>query len=130
MTARLSPQRFAERHPIGTTMVVDETRAMGFINPVFWVGVITEHWRSPLCPDAVAGLPVLRLAVKPAAARLTEWWTIGKGYQRDQQYVVPLDEARSRFGDQPEFQPVPLCGLCGSGLDRSTGGHPWGDEHD
>lgn len=129
MTARLTPRRFAGLYPVGTTMVVDETRAKGYLNPTFWVGVITEHWRSPMSPYALAGLPVLRLAAKPVAARLSDWWVIGKGYQHDQKDVISLEEALRRFGDQPEFQPVPLCLVCHAALDRDTGQHLWGGDH-
>lgn len=128
MNGPLSPKRFADRYPVGTTMVVDETSAKGYLKPTYWVGVITEHWRSPLAPHTPAGLPVLTLAAKPAAAHLSDWWIIGKGYQHDQRDVISLDAARERFGGQPEFREIPLCPACSAGL-NADGTHLWGGDH-
>ncbi|GAA0936074.1 hypothetical protein [Actinocorallia libanotica] len=79
----------------GDVVVVDEAYK-GYVNPVYWVGVVEEF-------DAAGPeLPIVRLTRKPA--RLSDWWVIGKAYQHERKHVLTLEEARERFGDQPEFE--------------------------
>lgn len=99
MSSKLTGKRFVRALPVGSTVVVHETRYAG--QPLFWVGVVTAH---PADPDGTPyRLPVVRLVAKPRQCGLSEWWTVGKSYQTTDRQVYSLDEAREKFGDQPEF---------------------------
>jgi hypothetical protein len=103
MSKKLTGKRFVRAVPVGSTVVVHETRYIG--HPVFWVGVVSSH---PCDEDGTPHrLPIVRLVAKPKAGHITDWWILGKSYQKPDLEVLTLDEARQKFGDQPEFVESP-----------------------